>query len=179
LNVHRRRFALAYSALALVALVVTVSTVLLLRNGPVDVSCSRPLPAGSGLAAVRSTTALWVTDVLMQQHPGCGYRLASRSLRDRASRRDWASGKSPVQVFRTHYPVASFAHARPDSLRTQAVYTISRHFHDLVQIASDGEYEAAMAAGLAAPDAGVAAYTLELRLEDGGWRVDRCLRVRV
>jgi hypothetical protein len=177
--VHSRRFAVVYAALGLVALGAIGSTLLLLRTSAAHVSCSRAIPTGSGLEAIHSTTALWVTDVLTQQHPGCGYQLASRRLRGRVSRRDWATGGSPVQVFRTRYPVVSYAQARPDSPRTQAVYTISRHFHDVVQIGSDGEYEAAMAAGLAAPDAGLAAYSVELRLENGSWRVDRCRRVRV
>jgi hypothetical protein len=179
--VHSRRFALAYIALALVGAGAVGSTVLWLRGSRdgADVACSRPLPAGRGVDAIRGTTTLWVTDVLMRQHPGCGYQLASRRLRDRLSRRDWASGKSPVQVFATRYPVVPYALARPDSPRTQAVYAISRRFHDIVHPGPGGVSQASMAAGLAAPDAGLAGYNLELRLENGTWRVDRCERVRI
>jgi hypothetical protein len=162
---RRRQLALAYAILALGGGLVVGAGLLSLRSG--------------GPETVRATTAFWVTDVLMRQEPGCGYELATRRLRARLSRADWAAGKSPVPVFATHFPVVAYAQARPDSPRTQAVYTISRRLHEVLQLGRDGIFEAHMAAGLAAPDTGLAGYDLVLRLEDGGWRIDRCWRVTV
>lgn len=176
-----RRFALAYVLLAIAAVGAGLALVHELRSpGQADaVPCTERLPAGQGADAIVSTTALWVADVVMRRQPSCGYTLASRRLRARLARREWAAGKSPVQVFATRYPVVAYAEARSDSARTQAVYAVSRRLHDLVRIGADGTYEAHMAAGLAAPDGGLAGYDLVLRLEDGSWRVDRCWRVRV
>jgi hypothetical protein len=177
---RRRQLALAYAILALGGGLVVGAGLLSLRSGgPEAVPCSHAAPRGAGLETVRATTALWVTDVLMRQEPGCGYELATRRLRARLSRADWAAGKSPVPVFATHFPVVAYAQARPDSPRTQAVYTISRRLHEVLQLGRDGIFEAHMAAGLAAPDTGLAGYDLVLRLEDGGWRIDRCWRVTV
>jgi hypothetical protein len=180
-TVHRRRFILAYATVALFAVVAVGAPLLLVRNARNEskLDCSRPLPTGSGVEAIQATTALWVTDVLMRQHPGCGYRLASSRLRQRLARDEWAAGKSPVTVVRTRYPVVPYAQARDDSPRTQAVFAISRRFHDVVSVRGDGEYEAAMAAGIATPDAGLAAFNLLLRLEGGSWHVDRSWRVPI
>lgn len=180
-TVHRRRFILAYATVALGAVVAVGGPLLLLRStgDESELACSRPLPTGSGVEAIQATTALWVTDVLMRQHPGCGYHLASSRLRGRLARDEWVAGKSPVPVVRTRYPVVPYARARADSPRTQAVFAISRRFHDIVNVRGDGEYEAAMAAGIATPDAGLAAFNLVLRLEDGSWHVDRSWRVSV
>jgi hypothetical protein len=178
--VRRRRLVLAYAVLALGGgLVVGAGLLSLLGSGTDAVPCSHVAPRGAGLETIRATTALWVTDVLMRQEPGCGYELATRRLRARLSRADWAAGKSPVPVFATRFPVVAYADARKDSARTQAVYAISRRLHEVLQPGRDGTFEAHMAAGLAAPDTGLAGYDLVLRLEDGGWRIDRCWRVTV
>lgn len=177
---RRRRLVLAYAVLALGGGLVIGGGLLAMRGGGPDaVPCSHAAPRGAGLETVRATTALWVTDVLMRQEPGCGYELATHRLRGRLSRADWAAGKSPVQVFATRFPVVAYAQARADSPRTQAVYTISRRLHDVLQLGRDGTFEAHMAAGLAAPDTGLAGYDLVLRLEDGAWRIDRCWRVAI
>jgi hypothetical protein len=177
----RHRFTLAYVGLALAAGAAVLAFAVVTRQLSSDGggSCTHAAPRGVGLEALRTTTALWVTDVVMRQQPRCGYSLATRRLRGRLPRAEWAAGKSPVQVFVTRYPVVAYANARPDSPRTQAVYAISRRLHDIVRVGVDGTYVADMAAGLAAPDGGLAGYNLVLRLEDGSWHVDRCWRVRI
>lgn len=144
------------------------------RGGP---PCPHRIPTGESFQTAWQTTVFFVTDVLLRQNPVCGYDLSSRAMRAGLSRAQWAHGDGPVRTFVTQYPAVPVKEASDDPTAPQAVYVVSRKVRELVVSGGDGRVKAPMMVGLAAPDAGMAAYNIELVLEDGHWRVDRATEV--
>ncbi len=150
------------------------------RSGDeVAASCVETIPKGSTVAAAWDTTELFVTDVILNGSPACGYDLSTRHLRASHSRSEWGTERAPVHPFATHYPPVSILHASRDPKARQAVYILSRRSGGFVVLDPTGRATIPMMAGLSAPDAGRGAYNLVLVIEDGSWRVDEVHRVRV
>ena len=141
--------------------------------------CPHAIPRGDSLDTAWSTTVFFVTDVLMRKNPVCGYDLSSRELRGRLSRAQWANGDGPVEAFVTRFPAVSVRDASDDPAAPEAVYALSRTVREMVMSDPTGRVIVPMKVGLFAPDAGMAAYNVELVLENGQWRVDKAKAVNL
>ena len=139
--------------------------------------CPHAIPKGGSFDTAWATTVFFVTDVLMRKNPVCGYDLSSRGLRGKLTRAQWANGHGPVEIFATRYPAVAVADASADPNAPQAVYVLSRRVRELIVSDASGRVKAPMMVGLSAPDAGMAAYDVELVLENGHWRVDKATAV--
>jgi hypothetical protein len=174
------RFLVAYGFVALVAAVASGTLLWQATDAGEDgPHCGRPIPRGSTIPAAWDTTVLFVTEVVLRRDPACGYDLTTRRLRGGLTRREWASGRGPVQPFVTRYPPTPVARASRDPNAPQAVYVLSRKVRELAQVDGRGNWTIPISVGLAAPDAGMSAYRLVLALEDGSWRIDRASPVRL
>ena len=141
--------------------------------------CPHAIPQGDSLDTAWSTTVFFVTDVLMRKNPVCGYDLSSRQLRGALSRAQWANGDGPVETFVTRFPAVSVRDASDDPAAPEAVYALSRTVREMVTSDGSGRVIAPLKVGLFAPDAGMAAYNVELVLENGQWRVDKATAVNL
>jgi hypothetical protein len=139
--------------------------------------CPHAIPKGGSFDTAWATTVFFVTDVLMRKNPVCGYDLSSRGLRGKLTRAQWANGHGPVETFATRYPAVAVADASDDPDAPQAVYALSRTVRELIVSDASGRLKAPMMVGLSAPDLGMAAYDVELVLENGHWRVDKATAV--
>lgn len=139
--------------------------------------CPHAIPSGESFETVWATTVFFVTDVLMSKNPVCGFDLSSDGLRGKLTRAQWANGEGPIEIFVTQYPAVPVAMASKDPAAPEAVYVLSRTVRELVVSDGRGRVKAPMKVGLFAPDAGMAAYNLELVLENGHWRVDKATAV--
>jgi hypothetical protein len=178
--VHRPRLLLAFGALAVAGL--SCAAVLYVGRGGGSASapsCGHPIPKGSSVPAAWDTAALFVSDVVLRGNPACGYDLSSRRLRATLSTRQWAHGALPIKPFVTQYPPTPIERASRDPNSPEAVYVFSRKVEELFQRDARGRWTIPLAVGLSAPDAGMGAYRLVLALEDGSWRVDRAVPVRL
>jgi hypothetical protein len=167
------------AALVAVAAMAAAATIVAARvagGGDADTTagCTHALPAGASLDAAHEATALFVRTVVLREQPRCGYALGSDRLRGAVERGRWVRGDTPVRPFASRYPATAYRDASPDPKALQPVYVISR---------SPGASTASpllMIVGLAAPDAGLGAYRIELVLDrEANWRVDRWWRVRI
>ncbi len=144
---------------------------------PGTLRCPHRIPRGGSYATAWDTTVFFVTDVLMRKNPVCGYDLSSRKLRGALTRAQWANEESSLKTFTTRYPAVSVRDASDDPKAPEAVYVLSRTVREVIVSDGQGRVIAPMKVGLFAPDAGMAAYDVELVLEDGHWRVDRAIAV--
>jgi hypothetical protein len=148
-------------------------------GGSSSTSCVETIPSGRSVDAAWDTTELFVTDVILNGSPACGYDLSTEHLRGGHSRSEWGTDRAPVHAFATHYPPVPILHASRDPNARQAVYILSRRVGGFVVLDPAGRPTIPMMVGLAAPDAGRGAYNLVLIVEDGSWRVDEVHRVKV
>jgi hypothetical protein len=179
--VHPRRFAAGFGVLLASALALVGAALWSTIGGSSGeaAACADAIPAGRSLDAAWQTTALFVTDVLLNRSPACGYDLSTEHLRHGHSRSEWAQGGSFVHPFPTHLPPVPMVSASPDPKAPEAVYILSRRAAAFVVVGAGGRPEIPMIVGLAAPDAGRGAYNLVLVVERGSWRVDRVRRVAI
>jgi len=181
--VNRRRFLIAYGVLGAAALALIGGTTWFAVGRHARTAsapgCSAPIPGGESFQAAWRTTELFVADVILSREPGCGYDLATRHLRGRHSRAEWAEGGLPLKPFSTGYPPVPISTASRDPHAAQAVYMLSRRAGSLVVPGANGRPEIPMMVGIAAPTAGLGAYSIMLIVENGSWRVDSVQRVHL
>jgi hypothetical protein len=164
-----RRFLAAHVALGVAALGLAAGSAFLLLGRGGSTRCSERIPGGDTIEAAWRTTELFVTDVILNRQPACGYALGTRKLRHGL----------PLKPFARDYPAVPIARASRDPGARQAVYILSRREAAFVVLGAAGRREIPMLVGLAAPHAGRGAYNLALVVEDGSWRVDRVRRVPI
>jgi hypothetical protein len=141
--------------------------------------CPHRIPMGVSFQTAWQTTVFFVTDVVLRENPVCGYDLSSRAMRAGLSRAQWAHGDGPVKTFVTQYPAVPIKEASEDPAAPEAVYVLSRTVREAVVSDGRGRVKVPMKVGLFAPDAGMAAYNIDLVLENGHWRVDQAIEVRL
>ena len=175
----RIRSLVAFGLVAAAGAAGTVAVVRAIEAPDGGPRCGRAIPRGATIPAAWETTALFVTEVVLARDPACGYDLSTKRLRGGLSRSEWAEGDGPVRPFVSRYRPTPVARASSDPNAPEAVYAVSRRVRELMQIDARGQRTIPISVGLAAPDAGLAAYRLVLKLEDGSWRVDRASPVRL
>jgi hypothetical protein len=141
-------------------------------------SCPHTLPFGLSDRAAERTAALFASQVVLRENPGCGYALSSARLRQLVPLARWQRGRTTPRAFVSRYPAVAYADASSDPSAPQAVYVVSRT-SGLPTLGADGRAQISMSIGVAAPDAGLAAYRLLLVQDAGSWRVDRWRRVAI
>jgi hypothetical protein len=175
-----RRMQGGFALVAAAGAAICVATVWMLReSAPAAAACTKPIPQGRSVQVAWDTTELFVSTVLLNDGPACGYDLSTRHLRHGHSRAEWAHGRAGVRRFATGYGAVPIAQASRDPQAQQAVYILSRRVENFVVIDARGRATIPMMVGLAAPQAGRGAYNLLLVVENGSWRVDEVRRVTI